>query len=259
MGKLYVGVLFYRDDESGIAKVSVYNDTKAEFVIEDQYVDLYSMGQDADSGEYEQFTYWCKLPYPDDNYTVTVEHSGYRNASAGSPYNISYNGFFYTESIDESELQSKIYSWDEDFPGDIYEDALTVDTMVDLSRIKSFVADGALDTFLLDDSDYHAANPGGFLQWSEDGGTNWFYPNDIAITWGSNDPDYDNETFDADGHFGIKFLTVPVIGTAIQIKWLPSRDKAYLQRELKYPSSESIYIDVRGELRLLDDALEFIE
>lgn len=244
MGKLY-------------AKVSLYNDTKAEYVEQDELVDLYISHKDATNGEYEEFIYWTEIPYPDDSYTFTVEHSGYHNVSAGGTYDITHDGFIYVEELESGEVEAKIYSWDEDNSSDIYEDTLSLTDKVDLSRIKSFNGDGTEDTFVLDDVTYHASE---FLQWSDDDGATWFYPDDVMITWGSNSPDYDDEIIDSDGHFGIKFLIPPVTGTDnIQIKWLPIRNKCYVQSQFKFPTDNADYTDVRGELRLLDSALEFIE
>jgi hypothetical protein len=258
MGYKYAGIQFRRHDDAGIAQISVYNTTKSEYVLEDALVDLYMAEHDDTNGEYELFTYWITLPYPDDLYTVEAIHSGSHNAScAGTDYSVEIEQYLLIEELTSAEIQTVLTIWDEDNSLDTYTYTLTASTVVDTAQTTSANGDGSEDTFGVGATNSHAAE---FLEFSIDGGTTWktIYSPDI-YSWGSNLPDYDDETIDTDGHFWVVFVTPPATGTSnVKLKWKPKATTGKIVRTIKQPTDGINYYDLVSPVRLLDDAIEMI-
>ena len=247
----FLNINFEKTNDSGMAKVSVYNDTKSEFVIENDVVDLWCPVVD----EGEVFSYKTTIVYPDDTYSVEVVHAGYHNVDSVHPYSINVLNYSFFESIDDAMLDTNIVLRDS-ANNDAYTFSLAEDSRTTIELIKTYSSNGVLTDFLLDDVDKHAYE---FVEWSLNGGTSWFYPDDTQVTWGSN-VDIDDEVIDVDGHFGIKFLLAPSTGTNnIILKYKPKYNKAILSTKLVHATDGIQYRETTKDIKALDFALEFIK
>ncbi len=253
MNKQYSGIHFQKTIDSGMAKVSVYNTTREEFVIEEELVDLYTSSEN----DPEDFVFWTKLPYSDDDYEVTVTHSGIHNPLASSPYSLNIVKYLIVESINDACLETVLTIFDDE-NNDNYTYTLEDDTRKELNIIKSFNGNGTITEFAIEESTKHAFE---FIEFSINEGVTWFYPDDTQITWGSNSPDYNNETIDGDGHFTIKFIVAPDVGVSnVQIKYKPIFNKGILSTKLIQAVDDiGTYKDSSSAIRVLDYGLEFIE
>ena len=251
----YLGIHFKIDDDSGIAKVTIENITKSEYVVFEKEVDLYFGDADGSASprESEDFIHWTSLPYPDDNYDVLIVHSGKDNLSTTGPTSaIQVSGFFTTESLNPAEIQNTLYAWHTDHPNAVLSLEVVKDTLTDFEQFQGFIANGSDTEFILS----HPNHAHEFNKVSDAGA--FIYPESTEIVWGSNGPDYDNEVIDDNGQFVVKFDVAPTADNIINIYYQPKINKVRMKTKLKQPTDGINFIDYRSNVKLLDHILELI-
>ena len=256
-GIKFSGIQFRKDDESGIAKITIENTTQSTYVIQDALVDLYAADMDATNGEYEPFVYWTTLDPAEDSYTVTAVHSGTHNENALSPYDVKIDGYLLNEELEDGEVEATIHLWHTDHPSDITQQVLPPNGTLDTYKTVTFNGDGSTTEFSLISGAQRAFDAEEF---SVDGGTTWLYPGDPDLSWGSNAPTYDDNIMESStGYFTVKFDTAPASGTNnVQIKFIPLYNKFKVVTKIKQPSDGVVYTDLKHNVRLLDHAVEAI-
>lgn len=258
----YAGIKFRMNDETYVANITIIDTTTSSDVIRDKQFDTFYKAADYTTGAYVIGTFWWKLPYDDHEYEILVSNGGavagrttYGNypSQAGE---ILIEGYLMNSPLNPGTIYSVLSLWHTDFPLDIINVNIeSYDLRQSLLQTASFDGD-AVETEFAISGTKHARQ---FYRWSIDGGTTWYYPSDADITWGSNSPDFDDETIDEDGYFTVKFLDAPPVGTNnVKIQWYPMLNRGKIVKTMKFPNDGASYVDVRGELRLLDYSIEFI-
>lgn len=258
----YAGIKFRMNDETYVANITIVDTTTGLDVIRNKPFDTYYKPADygATPMQYIIGTFWWKLPYDDHEYEIFVNNGGAvsgRIYGAASPAGeILIDGYLMNAPLNPGTIYSVLSVWHSSFPSDIINVNIEgYDERISLLQTTSFNGDGIETEFAIDDI-HHARD---FYRWSVNGGITWYYPGDADITWGSNIPTYDDEIIDENGHFTVKFLDAPEIGTNnVKIQWYPMLDKGKILKTLSFPNDGAGYVDVRGELRLLDYSIEFI-
>ena len=217
-------------------------------------VDLYTLDFDYTS-TYTTHVMWYTIPNLTENLRVYVEHNATHNtACAGATFPVQIEGFVYNNPITDAVITTTLTTWDSTYPTHTYVYTLAQNVVATLDKIEYFNGTGVITDFTLAVTN-HAHE---FTMFTIDGGTSWKYPTDALISWGSNSPDYDNDTINATGNMTIKFITAPITGVNnVGIKFLPMVTHYNLTRTMGQPYTTS-YIDYQHEVRLLDDALELI-
>jgi len=255
-----LGLIFYKNDECGMASVTVTDTVTAVNLVSEQIVDLYQSDKDQTLDEYEEFIFWVDLPYDTvGRYEWRVLHSGLHNPSAIGPnYNILFNGFVITEpNIEDAKIDKILIARDVDYPGIIYNYPITEqDKVLSLAQIVKYNGDGVTDTF--------EGAPGiigqRFVEYSIDGGLNWkpVYAGDYMLTWGSNILNNDN-TMSA-GKFNVVFTTPPAVGIEnVQFKVIPSIDRIKCTHTFKNGIDKENFTILTEENKLLHYNLELIK
>ena len=231
-------------------KVKAKNDSSV--IINGDTVDLY----DAGNGEVEdlEFIYWLTLDETKE-YEIKVEHNGSHNASASSPYYIYVREYLTVETLDNAEVEAILTVSHSDWSSETKTYTLAQGATTTLEKYQSFNGDDSTTDFVLSGT-HRAYEP---VKFTTDGGSTWNYPSDLDLSWGSNATDYDNETIDSSGHFGVKFDTAPVTGTGnVQIYYIPAVDTYKVNTTLKFANDGVDFTENRGELRLQDQSVELI-
>lgn len=262
----YLGLTFYKDDDSGIAKINVTDTVTGAKLLDDKLVDLFQKDQDATYGYYEEFILWVTLPYDNaDRYQWTVEHSGSNNASAVGPnYAINFMGYTLTQNLIKAHTVPKVVLVDKvntveypfEFQGTIaeYTYELLKEETKKLYITTQFLGDGESTSFKVGNENLINYN---FIRFSIDRGTTWKYPWDLSITWGSNSPDYDDELINSSGEFWVNFLEAPAENTSIYLESIPVFDTVRVEMTLNQPSDEEGYIDYNTPFAVQEYAIEF--
>jgi hypothetical protein len=249
--KKYVGVVLRTHDEAGIARITIINVSAATTVLNTTDIDLYDKNFDRSAipNQYKLWCFWWKVEPASDIYSIHIELSP--NTITGRYLEIEY----YLENIPilDGYVTTTMRTWHEDFEFDTYTYSLAEDTVTSLEQTYSIDADGSTTIFSLP-STVHAHD---FKLFKTSTGDTWKYPTSIDITWGTSGSNYENETIDPNGNFGIKFYTAPPVGSTITFTYIPKVNKYVLRRVMKQPYLES-YKDNRREVRLLDDSIELI-
>jgi len=255
-GIKFSGIQFRKDDESGIAQISIFNSTRGTYVVQDDLVDLYTADKVAGNGEYEKFTYWTLLDPSTDTYIVTAQHSGAHNPnSGGSSWPIQVIQYFMTEELNDGEIEVIATTWHTDHLGDTYTYTFTPNTRHETYNIQYFNGDSSTGKFTLNDP-HHASQP---YLFSKDSGTTWFYPTSYLVSWGTNVPFYNDKRIDANGQFSIVFDDPPDVGIGnVLIKYAPKANKMIIERTIKQPNDGVDFYDYKQNVRLLDDGVEHV-
>jgi len=264
VNKREYGIVFIKDIDCGIAKITVFDTTESVYVGEDgtkdvnplyRYVDLY---QSANHSTLEQaYTYWISLEVGH-SYVITAVNSGTHNPLAIATYNVGIIKFLQTEPLVVDDIIEKQFqTFHTSFESDKYTYDPISGVTTDAMKTQVFNGDDVTRTFVLSGTN-HAVE---FVTFSIDGGITWRYPSDLYITWGSNAPAYDNETIDSNGQFGIYFIDdAPPTGSSnVIIKFRPLANKAQLTINVKQPHDEfNTFKDYRSHVVMQDYAVEFI-
>lgn len=249
--KKYVGAVLRMHDEAGIARITIVNATTATIVLSNKDIDLYDFRFDRSAlpNQYNLWCFWWQVEPASDSYSIHIELSP--DTTAGRYLEIEY----YLENIPifDGYIATTMNTWHEDFEFDRYTYSLVEDTATSLEQTYSIEADGNTTTFALS-AERHAHD---FKLFKTSTGDTWKYPTNIDITWGTSGSNYENETIDPNGNFGIKFYTAPPIGSIITFLYTPKVNKYVLRRVMTQPYLED-YKDNRREVRLLDDSIELI-
>ena len=198
--------------------------------------------------------YWISL-VAGDTYTISVSGSGTKNIYS-SGYNISYLGTYDKEPWVDGHVVTTLRFWHTSYPTCYYDFITsTGGTTFEIEKIETFVSNGLTNTFTLD-SNYHAYE---FTRVSLNGV--WLNPYDTSITWGSNNPNYDDETMDSIYKgFTVKFLEIPAIGSTIIVEYVPLVNTYYVTKQMVLPTSasNSSIVDTKVNLRELSYGVEIV-
>lgn len=249
--KKYVGVVFRVHDEAGIARISIVDATVSTYIVFEKDIDLYDALFDR-SAVIPQYTLWCfwwEVSPANHDYVISVALAP--TTITGRYLEIDH----YLENIPilEGSVITNMTTWHTDFESDLYTYSLIEDTVTSLEKTCSIDADGSTTIFELP-STVHAHD---FKLFKTSTGDAWRYPTNIEITWGTSESNYEDETIDSTGSFGIKFYTAPLVGSTITFVYIPKTTRYQLNRAMKQPYLGD-YIDNRREVRLLDDSIELI-
>jgi len=85
----------------------------------------------------------------------------------------------------------------------------------------------------------------------------WYSIGSVDLSWGTNSPNYDNETVDSNGYLTVKFDTAPDPGYAY-IKYTPKANKYKIITKLKHPGDGATFKELHKNVRLLDHAIEVV-
>ena len=264
-----IGLILHKDDDSGIAKISVVDLVSGDFIVENEFVDLYQADQDATFGNYEEFVFWVTLPYDDVNrYQWSVTHSGYNNPYCMGPnYAINYNGYIIEEeytigaNIGKTLIlkdSSSSLEYNFSLAGYTYSSTelqynVVKEALQKLYITVNFVGDGTTTLYQIGGQGLKCYK---FIRWSTDGGVNWNEPYHVANNWGSNSS-YDDEII-KDGVFYVEFLEPPDNGASVLFDVVPIFDKVTIELQVNQPMDASLY-DYAIPVSLLDYSLEFIK
>jgi hypothetical protein len=260
----YLGIVFRKGSDCGIAKITVYNTTRGQWLDETgtlsnassyRLYDTYLPSSGYTVLEKDQ-AYWISL-ITDENYEITIEHNGTHNASASLPYGISIVNYLDTVPLVDGYFQKTLQVSHSVYSSTGYTLDITNDIITPIEVISYFNGDDSTTTFSIGDVN-HAKE---LLQVSADSGTNWWYPWDTRLTWGSNSPNYDNETLTNAGYFSVNFSDAPATGVNnVQIKWLPLIDQYMIQTVSHQPTTtDEEYTNRMVNIRQLDFAFEVFE
>lgn len=259
------GIIFQKNNDCGIAKVTVFNDTTGMYISETntesatpvyRYIDLYQpAGAGASSEAEKKWTYWITLT-EGDSYTITCVNNGTYNPYAIAPYNVSIYGFLQTDPLIVSDIvENQLVLSHSEFIGANYTFTLINEESIETYKEQQYNGNAVIKVFTLSGTN-HAQE---FYKFSSDGGTTWRYLNDPYITWGSNAPDYDDGLMDSNYQFSINFLDAPDSGVNnIKIKFLPLTDTAYFSLTTKQPHDLGTYKDYKPHVVINDYGIEFI-
>lgn len=252
MGKLYAGIHFRLNDASGIAEVDVYNLSRGEYVIEDKLIDLYLYAKDATDGEYEDFVFWITLPYPDDEYQVTVSHSGTHNPASESPWAIIIEEYFIIESLSDGRVNITAYLTHGDHAG--YQETFQLSDEGEFIKRVTISADGNTDSFAIT-GDNRALEPYRFgHKASEDVDITWKEIYDTSLSWGV---DGSNQQVNTDGHFKVVFDWPPDAGE-VYIEYYVKFNQLQMLFDIELPNDGVDYIDFVKPIRFVDYGLELV-
>lgn len=249
----YSGIHFRKDDESGIAKITIYDETASTYVIENELVDLYTADKDYTVGEYEDYLHWTKLDPDDHDYTVYVYVETFWNPGSGGSHHIQIVNYMLNVELNDPAIPTQIITRHTDHAGETVTHTVIEDTSTTFYKQAEFDGDDLEDTFVLSGTQRAAE----FIRMSVDGGSSWYYPNYFGLVWGSNATSYNNNTIDSNGVFGVVLSVPPITGTEnVIIEYLPKADKWKLKTQINLPDDGIDYIDRRTEVRLMDRILE---
>ena len=253
-----LGLIFNKDDESGIALVTVTDTVTGINIMTEQEVDLYTYGVDATNLAFEEFIFWVDLPYDTSNrYTFDYTHSGRHNpAAVSTTYPISFNGFILTiPNITETKIDRLLTASDSIYSQNYTYPITYTDTIVSIERIVKHSGDDLTEVFDATVGLYAAE----FVEYSLDGGITWIpnYVGDYALTWGSN-ATYDDNIILA-GKFSVAFTYAPPTGVDnIQFKVVPVIDAIQCTYYFRQSVDGTGLIDYVNENKLLNYSLELI-
>jgi len=261
----YLGLIFYKDDDSGIAKINVTDNVTGLKLITDKLVDLFQKDQDATFGKYEEFILWVTLPYnTPDRYSWIVEHSGSNNAGAVGPnYAINFMGYVIEEELIKANTTPRVILVDKvntleypfEFAGTIaeYSYELIKEETKKLYISTRYVGDGETMVFKVGSDSLIADR---FIRFSVDGGITWKYPYDLSMSWGSNEG-YDDEIINAAGEYWLEFVLPPAVGSQIIIDSIPVFDTVRVEIILNQPGDGEGFIDYSTPFCVQEYAAEF--
>ncbi len=253
-GYVRAGLHFIKDDDSGGSKITVEDTTDAVTLTDWNGVLINHFH--AEVGIDDDYTCWITLPDPTHTYKITVEHGGQNNAG-GNDYLYFVEGFL-IEQLTDANAQVDLELWHSDHPATIqsYTD-LTSGVSGVTDKTQTDTANGIDTEFTLSGNNRAAAIVAFGQKATAAPEITWFSPDSPDLTWGTNSPNYDDETFDANGFTTVKWDTAPPAGNTY-IKYTPKANLAKVRSTLVHPNDGSTFIDKRDALRLLDYALELI-
>lgn len=254
----YIGVVLRKDDDSGIASITVRDNTTATDIIYDERLDLFQKDRDATFTKYELLTWVQKVSPADHSYSITVTHTGTHHPSAVGPsYTLQIEGFFTQNLLNEADPTPIAGFWNEiDTVNSYMEYSLTDGEKTSLLLTQTFDGDDIEDTFVLSGNRW-AYTP---YRFSVDGGSNWWWPGAYQLSWGQNATDYDDSTVDAiTRKFGVVFADPPASGTGnVVIEYIPWFTKYKVKHTLKHPNDGLGFKDITATYRLLDFGVDLI-
>jgi len=276
------GIIFYRHNQAPIVNIALYNVTQGAFVFDDLQIDLFINEFNYSLGQFEQYVAWWELPNVTDDYEYVIDIMGVNpNVANGilqllgfvvdqpvksqndytrtliarhTDYDTTYT--YSLEDPDVDEIQTgPTYFYDIDNP-EIRETGLPTVKLGTLAKITKHDGDGLIDTF----EGAPAIEASRFLSYSVDAGKTWvpIYENDYSMTWGSNDPDYNDSIITA-GNFKVIFNYPPPPGiNNVQFKVLPLINKIRVRHNFIQCRDYDNRLVKVGEHKLIQYNLEMI-
>lgn len=253
----FVGVNFAIDDDSGIAELSIYNDSESMYVASGVVVDLYDSNYDASLGEAGSYTWYRKVSPADDTYTVNVVHTGTHNPNAVGPnYNVQVNHYVSQELLTPPKATVTAFMTNSNYPTVNQSYILSDGEHTELVESNSFNGDDITEVFHVGSN----LPVNSIKRITKDGGTNWLWPSSYLLSYGSNSPDYDDMLISSSGTVEVNFVDPPVTGVGNVIaEFYPEYDGCKLKTVMTAPTDEADYTDYRTPYRLLDHGIEFID
>lgn len=259
MARKFIGIHMRMHDEAYQASITIIDTNTGTDVVRDKVVDLYSSTADYTSGVYDQCTFWWVLLDSSRIYDIQVANAG---AVAGRTYGatpaagvVEVESFVLCNEIEDSDIQNKLISaeiimYSKDYPENIYRQDINLNQQnQDITKISKFDGDGTTKLFGIISSDERASK---FLEWSSDGGVTWNSTYSSDITFGTNDPFY-NDRLIVNGHFYVNFAYPPSIGSRnVQIRWKVLADTAKIKTKFNLVGQQETNV------RVTDYAAEFI-
>jgi len=260
----YIGVRLRKHSKGNKAKITIVDLTTGIDVIRDKIVDLYSAaitynanGENLDPSVVEFYDFWQKVNDASHKYGLYVYNIGAGEYGSGAPTDgmVQVECFLKTTTLNPAQpAASLLLLWQNERPHMHQFSNINVRTKTEVTKYQTFLADGARTSFQLSDentaSDFHS--------FSDDGGATWKSIYDLSITWGSNDPDYNDEQIDINGFFAIKFFSAPISGSTVIIKYYPAANRARLYTIFNLAQDDT-FIDYKTPSRLMQYALELFK
>jgi len=253
-----LGLIFHKDDEAGIALVTVTDTVTGINLVDEEEVDLYTPDYDATNGAFEEFIFWVNLLYnTSGRYTFTYSHSGRHNpAAVGAAFPISFNGFLLALPNQlETRITKTFSAANSVYGGNSIYPVTVQDKTISMEKIVSYSGDGTTELFDVTAGIYAAA----FNSYSLDSGVTWNsnYIGDYSLTWGSNSLHNDNIILA--GKFSVNFTYPPPVGVGnVQFKVTPFIDSIICTHNFRQAVDASGQLDLVSENRLLHYSLELI-
>jgi len=262
----YLGLIFFKDDDSGIAKINVTDNVTGLKLLDNKLVDLFQKDQDADpGGKYEEFILWVTLPLDDANrYAWTVAHNGTHNAAAVGPnYDINFMGYTVEQplikahTVPQVVLVDRVNALEYPFESGItikeYSYALIKEQTKKLYLSTIHYADGITNSYKVGSDELIVYS---FSRFSVDDGVTWKYPYDLSIIWGSSAGSTD-ESISSAGIFYVEFVDILPTNTKIIFDVLPVFDTVRVEMTLNQPSDTDGFIDYNTPFCVQEYAAEF--
>ena len=256
-GVKYIGIVFGTGDNCGIANVTIENLTQSQYLIVDDLIDTYQSDLDTSLDEYGDLIVWYTLYSLNDEYEVTIKHSGTHNPDAAGDETNNYwvilKEYLTQEALNSPEVLTKVQLWHTDH-NEIKLVPFGESGEVSLTDYQEYIADGIEDEFTL--TGLNRASD--FIEFYVN--DQQYYPGHFSIIWGSNAPSYDNETINDNGYFTVKFNPdyIPESGDIIKIYYRIKADKAKIIRTLVQANDGGTYNDTTTPICLVNDVTEFI-
>jgi hypothetical protein len=243
---------------SGIANITVFNITTGKYIGSDglSYNDVKTRTFDTYvSTNYStaetSLMYWISL-VDGDEYDISVSGSGTKNPASGG-YDISILGYYEKEPWVDGKVNNTLRFWHTDFSSNYYDFIPVANTPLEIVKTYTFTADGLTNTFTLP-SNLHAHE---FTRVQV--GSVWLDSYNNNLTWGSNSPNYDDETMDSIYKgFTVNFLETPPVGN-ITVEFKPLINRYKIMKTMVLPTSrDTVTINTSATIRELDYSIEVV-
>ena len=249
--KKYVGVVFRVHNAAGIARISITDTTEATTVLASTDIDLYDalFNRSALPPQYNLWCFWWEVSPANHDYAISVSLS----PSTVTERYLEIDHYLENIPITDGSVATTLTAWHTDYESSIYTYNLVEESVVSFEQTYNIDAFGDTTVFALPPT-LHAHD---FKLFKTSTGDAWRYPTSIDISWGTSESNYEDETIDSTGNFGIKFYTPPLLGSTITFVFIPKTNRYRLYRTMRQPYLAD-YTNYRREVRLLDDSIELI-
>jgi hypothetical protein len=244
-----IKLLFKTDDNSGGAKITVTNTTDSIVLTNWNGKEIDLFYDATTSNDTEFFACWITLDSTK-TYTIKIENSGLNNAGADDY--LRFFGAYPLTNLTNGDVDVTLVTNHTSHTSETNSFTVTKNDSVDLTKIETFVAVQDQTNFVL--SGTERAHE--FLEASFDSGATWVFRDSVEFSWGSNATDYDDETIDSNGYFGIKTVNPKNAGDNVWLKYTPKINQYYVQSTLKQANDGSTFKSFGDSTKLLDYGME---
>lgn len=245
----YVKIVFQTGPDYGIALLNAIDDFTGLKTYDNKLIDCYTSTSSF-------LTVLATIPSFQSELNITIANNGTYNPNAVSPYYVKVVEFDVITPYADGYFDCNVILWHTQFPLHTYEYALVNEAFTDIYRYDYYNGNNIQDTFTIG-TNKHSDH---FECVSVDGGVSWMYPNNNNLVWGSNAPYYDDNLYDENKKFWIKFNIPPSVGiNNIIIKYKPFVNKMKVfHKAVLSRDDEFSYIDISSYMRLLHYSLELV-